>query len=236
MITQWKYAENTFEVVTRSSFKLMNIIITDHLARCTQLSASNPAVPLLSDALLDATASHGTWQGAYTAWQTSRGLYKSASQGFHAGLEELSSLKIRQWDAGIQGVFLEGTPEYTALLPRGREPFQKGAFDQRVSTVRALSQTLGTFAALATLKTQVDTWLTGLEALRQTQQQRETAVDTLAAALETQRLATAKILYKNLARFMLVWWENPVRIEDGFDMNYIRDGVTAPPEDEPPVP
>jgi hypothetical protein len=35
MNTLWNYAENTFEVVTRGSFKLMSILITDHKARCT---------------------------------------------------------------------------------------------------------------------------------------------------------------------------------------------------------
>jgi len=236
MNSLWKFAENSFEIVTRGSFKLMNILITDHLARCTQFADDHPANTLLQDAQADTEAAYGDWTAAYTTWLTCRGLYKGATAAFYAKLEELGGLKIRQWDAAIQGVYLEGTPEYIALLPQGREPFQKGALESRVAAARSLGQALANYAPLAALMATVNTYVTQLDTLRLAQQQKETEVDTCSAAVETQRLATARVMYKNLARFMLVWWDNPVLIEDGFDMSYIRDGAPPPPEDEPEPP
>lgn len=237
MNTLWKYAENTFEVVTRGSFKLMSILITDHKARCTLLSNADPMNQTLIDALTDATATHAAWTAAYTAWDSCRGEYKGTTQAFYQKLEELSSLKIRQWDAGIQTMFLEGTPEYTTLLPQGREPFQKGALDMRVAAVRTLADRLVSYPVLTILMGQVNAFLTELDTLRASQQLKETEVDTCSAALEVQRVATASQMYRNLGRFMVLYWQNPVQIEDCFDMNYIRDGAPPPPEDEPePIP
>lgn len=236
MKTLWKYADNTFEVVTRSSFKLMNILINDHVARCTQIEGANPANALLQDALSDALSGRSGWMAAYNAWLTCRGQYKGATLAFYEKLEELGSLKIRQWDAAIQGVFLEGTPQYVGLLPQGREPFQKGSLDQRLAAVGALKTALAAHAPLAALTAQVDAYLGQLEVLRATQQQKETEVDTCSSALELQRVATAKLMYRNLGRFMVIYSDTPVLIEDAYDMNYIRDGASPPPEDEPEPP
>ena len=233
MKTLWKYADNTFEVVTRRRFKLMHILITDHFARCNQLSGANPGNQLLVDALQDATQARDDWQGSYGAWLTCKGHYKGTTAAFYNALEELGSLKIRQWDAAIQGIYLEGTPEYIALLPQGREPFQKGSNDQRVNAVRTLGQTLVNYPALAALKTTVDTFHTLIDGLRHTQQQKETEVDTCSATLENTRVLTARYMYRNLGRFMQLYWDNPVQIEDCYDMNYIRDGAPPPPDDEP---
>lgn len=227
----WKYAENTFEVLTRRNFKLMHVILTDHRARCRQLKEEEPAEPLLVDAHDTAEGIYAEWQGAYSDWGVARGMYKGATLAFHNKLKELGSLKTRQWDAAIQTVFLEGTPEYVALLPKGRVPFMSGAYDSRLITVRALASTLEDYPALAALKAQVDEYLDELDALRLAQQRKETELDTCSAAVETQRQAAARALYKNLARFMLHWSETPVRIEDGFDMNYLRISASPPAKD-----
>ena len=51
---------------------------------------------------------------------------------------------------------------------------------------------------------------------------------------ELQRLAVCAMMYKNLGRLMEKFSDTPVRVEDFYDMNYIRDGAAAPPEDVPP--
>lgn len=224
MRTLWKYSENTFESSTRSNFKLMNILLTDHAARCVALHGAAPGVTLLADARDAAALALAGWRTAFTAWDASLGQYKGATQAFHEKLKELAKLKIRQWSAAIQAVYLEKTPEYVALLPDGRAAFALGAYDLRVARVRALATGLGHHPALAALKTDVEAFLAGLDTLRDAQQRAESAVDTLAAALEVQRRSAATTLYENLARFMLHWARTPARVEDAFDMNYLRSG------------
>ncbi len=63
-------------------------------------------------------------------------------------------------------------------------------------------------------------------------------MDAAGTALEAQRVASANLLCQNLGRLMEKFFSLPSKIEDYFDMSYIRDGATPPPEDPPapPVP
>ena len=178
----WKYAENTFLAVTVGSFKLMNILMADHAARIAQaVTAVNPPDSDFTTLQGRITPVKTAWDAAYQTWIASRGTYKGRTQALEAKLADLSALRIRQWDIAIQGVFLEGTPEYTQLLPGGRGPFQQGAYDLRIAEVKALQTRLGPFTganpSLATLATTVGTFHTETKALRDSQQGQEGAVD-----------------------------------------------------------
>ena len=72
------------------------------------------------------------------------------------------------------------------------------------------------------------TYHTEMITLRDSQQAAEQAVDNDAALLEIQRPAAA-MMYKNLGRIMEKYSDTPMRVEDFYDMNYIRDGAAAPP-------
>lgn len=88
--------------------------------------------------------------------------------------------------------------------------------------------------ALTTLAAAVGTYHTEMKTLRDNQQTAEQSVDNAAANLELLRLTLAALIYKNLGRLMEKFSDTPVRIEDYYDMSYIRDGAAAPPEDVPP--
>ena len=239
-MTPWKYAENTFLAVTVGSFKLMNILMGDHAARIAQaVTAVNPPDSDFTNIQGRTTPVKAAWDAAYNAWIAARGVYKGKTQALEAKLADLSALRIKQWDIAVQGVFLEGTPEYTQLLPNGRGPFQQGAYDLRIAEVKALQTRLGNFSGanptLATLATTVGTFHTEMKALRDGQQGQEGAVNVASTALEGQRVAAANLLFQNLGRLMEKFFTLPSKIEDYFDMSYIRDGA-PPPLEEPPAP
>ena len=89
-----------------------------------------------------------------------------------------------------------------------------------------------------TLATTVGTYYNELKALRDTQQSQESAVDAASATLELQRVTTCVMMYRNLGTLMDRFGEpnTTVRIEDFYDMNYIRDGAAIPPDDAPVPP
>ncbi len=236
----WKYAENTFLVVTTGNFKLMNILIADHTARIAQaVTAVNPPDSDFTTMQGRLTPVKTAWDAAYNAWIAARGTYKGKTQALEAKLADLSGLRIKQWDIAVQGVFLEGTPEYTQLLPNGRGPFQHGAYDLRIAEVKALQTRLAPFTganpSLAALATAVGTFHGEIKLLRDAQQGQEGAVNTASATVEAQRLAAGNVMYQNLGRLMEKFVLVTAKIEDYFDMSYIRDGAQAPPE-PPPAP
>ena len=51
--------------------------------------------------------------------------------------------------------------------------------------------------------------------------------------MEIQHLAAA-VMFKNLGRTMGKYSDTPVRAEDFYDTNYIRDGAATSPEAMPP--
>ena len=230
----WQYAHNTFLTITASSYKLTNIIFADHSARLGAVTGDADFTTMVTRTTPVKTA----WDAAYVAWLSSRGIYKGRTQLWRTKLKDLSSLRIKQWDVAIQGVFLEGTGEYTMLLPKGRAPFQKGAYDLCLAEVKALQNRLlavtPAVPALTTLAATVGTYHTEMKTVRDSQQGVEQQVDGLASLLEIQRLAACAMMYKNLGRIMEKYSDMPVRVEDYYDMNYIRDRATAPPEDVPP--
>ena len=231
----WKYGQNTFLSLTAESYKLMNILLSDHVARmiATQGADSDFMAIVSRNAPIKIA-----WDTAYQAWIAIRGTYKGKTQAWEMKLADLSTLRIKQWDITIQGTFLEGTGEYTQLLPNGRAPFQSGAYDLRLAEVKALQNRLLTVSpavpALTTLAATIGTYHAEMKTLRDSQQGAEQQVDSLSTLLEIQRLAAATVMYKNLGRLMEKFSDMPVRIEDYYDMNYIRDGAAAPPEDVPP--
>jgi hypothetical protein len=230
----WKYAQNTFAAITEGSYKLMNILISDHATRLATGGADADFTAMTTRTALPKS----TWDAAYSAWISSKATYKGRTQLWEAKLADLSTLRIKQWDIAIQGVFLEGTGEYTILLPNGRGPFQTGAYDLRLAEVKSLQNRLlavtPAVPALTTLAATVGTYHTEMKTLRDNQQTAEQSVDNAAANLELLRLTLAALMYKNLGRLMEKFSDSPVRIEDYYDMSYIRDGAAAPPEDVPP--
>ncbi len=231
----WQFARNTFQSVTATSYKLMNIILSDHVSRLAAITGDADFTEMLTRTTPVKTA----WNAAYTTWIGSKGTYKGRTELWEAKIKDLSALRIKQWDIAIQGVFLRGTGDYTMLLPNGRGPFQKGAYDLRLAQVEALQvRLLGVtpaVPALTTLAATVGAYHTEMTTLRDTQQIAEQTVDNKASLMEIERLAAAKMMYKNLGRLMEKYSDTPTRVEDFYDMNYIRDGKPAPPEDEPPV-
>ena len=230
----WKFAHNTFLSVTATSYKLANIILTDHFTRLGAVPGDTDFMAMVSRTTMVKTA----WDAAYSAWISSKATYKGRTELWEAKLADLSSLRIKQWDIAIQGVFLDGTGDYTILLPNGRGPFQSGAYDLRVVEVKSLQNRLlavtPAVPALTTLAATIGTYHTEMTNLRGTQQTAEQLVDNNASLLELQRLAVCAMMYKNLGRLMEKFSDTPVRVEDFYDMNYIRDGAAAPPEDVPP--
>ncbi len=230
----WQFARNTFQSVTAGSYKLMNIIFSDHVARLGAITGDADFTAMVART----TPVKAAWDAAYTAWISSKGIYKGRTELWVARVADLSSLRIKQWDIAIQGEFLEGTGEYTMLLPNGRGPFQKGSYDHLLAQVKALETRLlevtPTVPALTNLAATVGTYHSEMKTLRDTQQTAEQSVDNNAALLEIERLAAATMMYKNLGRLMEKYADTPVRVEDFYDMNYIRNGAVAPPEDVPP--
>ncbi len=224
----WHYITNQFEGSTRGSFKRMNILASDHQSKLTA-QGTDPDIAALVARTLPLATAYGT---AYTGSITANATYKGHTQLGDSLLAQLSNTKIKQWDIQIQNVFLEGTAEYTMILPNMRGPFQKGGKDQRQSEVEALAQRLLAYPALATTQADVAAFFTTLKTARDNQQQKEQLAATASSQLELARVALAVMMYGNLGVLMDKYRETPDMVGNFWQLDLIRDAASGGTDDD----
>ena len=222
----WHYLINTFDVATQKSRKQMTIITADHLAKLSAMK-NDADITRLYDRFAPVQQ---TFSDTYAAWLSAKGLYKGETERVQNLLDELSSVKLKQWSVKIQNVYLEGTPDYTAILPSGRAPFQNGAKDSRVTELKGLRDRISKYPKLDELKKDVETFTLSLEEARNRQQENEQFVDQLSLRLEQARKDIAILLYRNLGALMDKYGNDPKQILAFYEVEQLRSGTSAEPE------
>lgn len=225
----WHFAENQFENATGSSRKRMNILIEDHIAKL-KAELSDPDIAFLYERTLPVEQE---WVNQYTGWKTAKGLYKGETNRFEELLEKLRTEKSPDWDNQIKVAVTEGSSDYVAIMPRGREPFYKGGRDERVAEVKALAKRLEGYPTLGAVMDDVNAFFTQINNSRLQQQQKEELVDKASDELEAQRIITAQMMYANTGRLIDKFSETPESIERFFELQVIRRTGSEEEEVEP---
>ena len=216
--TTWHFLSNQFEQATRGSFKRCNILNNDHLSKLT----SEGADPTIADLVTRTAPLSNTYSTNYSNWISAGATYEGHTQLVDGLLSQLSSTKIKEWDIQIQGQHLEGTPEYTMILPNRRIPYQNGTKDDRLSQVEALAERLLDYPALSATQSDVDTFGSALRTARDNQQQKEQLAAMASDLLEQARLALCTIMYGNLGVLMDKYRETPDMVENFWQLDLIR--------------
>lgn len=225
-MAEWSYLQNQFDNSTEGSFVLMLNLSNDHVAKLEAQQADTDIAALLART----QPLHLAYSKGYSTWKSATAIRKGATLKIDLLLAELSSLKIKQWDIQIQGKYLDGTPEYMTLLPEKRGPFQKGAKDERINAVDALSLRLGDYPALATTLADVDAFKTQLLDARDEQQQKEQLIEQGSDDLEKARVELATMMYGNLGVLMDKYRNTPDYINNYWEVSLMQN--TPPPTRE----
>ena len=231
MAETWHYLENQFDNVTKGSRKQMQVITNDHNSR---LVAQSGDVDI--DGLIARYGPvHQDFLNKYSSWMNADAFHQSTTVGVNKLLNELSGTKIRQWDSAITIQYDVGTEEYMHLLPNRRTPFQTGGMDQRISEVKSLATRLNTYAPLATLQGQVNTFHGLIKGARDNQQQKEQLVESTANQIETARVVLAIMLYRNLGVLMDKYGLTPEVIATFWELKNLRRGAIAEVQPTEPI-
>lgn len=228
--TSWYYLRNPFDAVTKSSFKRMLIMATDHHDKLLVESANDPQIASLYQLFQPA---YQAFKQAYNETFQKDAFYQGNTQIVESLFAELSSSKIRQWDIWIQNVYLDNTPQYLMLLPSGRNPFQKGSYETRINAVLMLETNLGSFANLANVLADVKAYRLQLEQARTTQQGMEKSSANAVKAVEDRRLELAQVMQGVFGGLILRYYTNLAQVETFYELKYLRssagnDNNTAP--------
>ncbi|MGL4364161.1 MAG: hypothetical protein ACRCSB_03030 [Bacteroidales bacterium] len=219
----WSYLRNPFESVTKNSFRLMIIMGKDHLDKLN----GNIGDPEVANIYSFVKPAYDTFMQAFNNVQLNNSAYRSKTMQMEQLLTELSGKKIKQWDIGIQGQYLDDTVEYMDILPNNRTPFQKGAYDERVNTVSILAQKLLAYPSLATVQADVQVFFDMLTTVRTKQQGHEYQDAQLRKLVEMSRQSLAIAMHKSFAYLLFKYVEDVRMVESYFELQYLRVSANA---------
>lgn len=214
----WSFVMNVFVSVTNGNYLRMLKISTWHY----NALKAKAGLPFFDPLIAFYEPLHLAYVSEYNKWLTSKGIHVGGTASLEDLLELLSGTKIEEWDIKIQAVYRRDSPQYLALLPNYRGPFQTGSREGRISAVESLATAIGTDASLATVKADAIAFHLLLVNARSAQQGDLSETDDFSEDVEVARKAAGEGQYKNLGLLMGNFYQTPAGIEPFFDLENIR--------------
>lgn len=199
--------------------KLMLSIARSHRNRLKQGGSTNPDIDALYQLYLPA---YNDFYNLAVSAGVNFGKYRGSTSAFEKLVKELSSYRIRKWDIAIQDVYIDEPNEYLKILSKGRRPFQRGAYEERISAIKSLVMSLQDRPNLSHVLSNVQSFLTQIEAARTKQQGIEGQKKELRSKLEHARERLAVVMYRILGQLMYLYPESPSTIESYYELHYFR--------------
>lgn len=234
---EWQYLDNQMHNAAKRNYKKGLIISNYHDAALKTIMDSSPD-PDFATLYNRYHPLHLELVTEYTNWKNAGG----QQEGSTLNLDQLLGLmsgKLDNWDPRIQIVYAKTTPRYKTIFPDGRKPFRTGTKDTRIEAIHTLSENIGADAALAAIKTEVDTYYTDLDTARDSQSGAKLSTK-IGSGSAAGAIANAMIMqYRNLGFLIDKLFETPNIIQNLFDVQTIRErdqriftGTLSPSENE----
>lgn len=229
MLTRlFHYLINSFLVSTRSNYKKALVLGTDHEAKLL----ANQTDPVVAGMVASFTPVIQAYKFTDLNVRTVTGEYKGETQTVEQLFETLSKEHLPDWEAAIYVLFRKGTPPATALLPQGRQPFQKGTYESRIQEIDVLGQKCALIAALQPLSVGILAFHVQIESARQVQQSTgEGQLKSLRTLREQARVTMCNAMFGNLGLLMNLYQSDPRQVANYFDFTLLRQKSKDDPQD-----
>ncbi|NVN96044.1 MAG: hypothetical protein HXX18_12250 [Bacteroidetes bacterium] len=130
--------------------------------------------------------------------------------------------KLKDWDIFIQGTYKEGTPEYVMLFPNGKSFILEGTQEQIVSKFTGFNNNVQSNPDLVTIKDEVNSYLKTLNIYYGSKNEKLSVTETSTTELDNAYDQMGKALYYNMLMLTAHFIDNPIEVEDYFDMTLLR--------------
>lgn len=214
---KWSYLTNPFDTVTRKSFRTMRLLATDHFDKLAEAAKTEGEIEELYQF---GKPFYDDFINALQSNTNSEAFYKMYTQRVQDMLAELSGTLIRRWDVTILGEYDSVAAEYKAILPKGRKPFQAGAYDERIDQVKALAKRLESFPNLEELQAEVAKFGEKLRQTRNEQQGHEHKDQNASDLMEEKRYALAEVLYAIYGGLIRIYYKDLRKVENFYELKY----------------
>jgi hypothetical protein len=213
----WSFVKNVFLNATAKSRRKMLIISTDHLSNL-EANSTDPDILVLYNRTLPV---HNAYNVKYTHWVSTKAAYEGETKRLTEEVDTYSQW-LRETDAKVQAVFLEKTPDYTAIFAGGKSVFYNGPYDKRINHLGSLAERLGNYPQLAQLKADADAKYLQSLGIRNVQQQKEALYRQASTEVENQRVEVGKMQYANLGLLIDKYIDDLDFITNYFNLELLR--------------
>lgn len=165
---------------------------------------------------------HQALEAAYLKWKRQGGDRMGKTFSLNHFLEQLSTIKISQWDIAVQNIYNKRNKKYISIFPNGRYPFQHGKQLEIITSIQTLSDAIGTDPALANTKLDIDNFHTTIYDAYNSQKVSKTNVNIDSDNLETARVNMCIEQFGNYGLIAHKFKANPELGKIYFDENRIR--------------
>lgn len=219
MPSTWKYLTNQFLSSTENSYNKAVKLSMYHDAALNIAKVTHPELVAIYNRY---HTLHLALIAAFNSWKALGGSQEGQTLNVTQQLI-LAYAKLNGWDATVQGTYAKGTPEYMAIFPDGRYPFNSGSIDDRILAYKVLAESLNNYAALAAVETLVNTTYTTLDNARNAQSGSISTVGAESGTVEAARIAAMTMQYRNVGFCMDTFYNLPDLIASLFDLQLLRE-------------
>jgi hypothetical protein len=162
------------------------------------------------------------WNEGYVKWRNALNFQMSTTDEMEILDNTLIKTKAPEWVGKIWGVYAQGTPKATALLPHGRQAIITGSYQDKISGMNTLIQGIGTDSDLLAVKTDLQSFV---GTYTTTFQQHEAAMKDykdLAKDQELLRLQVTAAMLRCEGSLTEKYWESPEKVDLYFDISAMR--------------
>ncbi len=162
------------------------------------------------------------WNENYVKWRDALNFQMSTTDEMEILDETLIKTKAPEWVGKIWGIYPQGTPKATALLPHGRKPLITGSAIDKIAGMNTLIEGIGIDASLSAVKIDITAFLTTYTG---TSQQHQAAMKDLKDRSKDQgklRLKTTAAMQRCEGSLTVKFWEDTEKVDMFFDISSMR--------------
>ncbi len=208
---------NHFEIFTRGNYNRAAYIFKQHV---DSLFADSATVPIAMTCYNLAKPKYDIFSACNITHSSQTGTQSGKVYSMKTILKSMPA-NVDDWEAKIKAVYAIDTPEFKALFPKGKGPFNSGSQQKRVDAVATLLKTIGSDASLATVKVLVQAFYDTMFASFNVKDVSKKSTKTDSKATEKARKAMCNVMQGNLGLITNEFQDDLTQGEKYFDEAYM---------------
>jgi len=195
------------------------------------LKANQNTNPFIKELFLKTAPIYTAYHNLLGGLVSTKAIKKGTVLSFYNYLKSLR-IKLKEWDIVIQGTYKEGTPEYIMLFPNGKSFILKGTQEQIVQKFTGFYNNVLANPELDSIKDEVNAHLQTLQAYYGSKNEKLSVANSTTTELDHAYDKMGKTLYCNMLMLTVHFIDDPLEVEDFFDMALLRSHDKDTEEEE----